>query len=325
MRKKAFKVSSITKLSDLKIGDSFSESDLALQDDGYVVQFKHMTKYSRSRITVKPGTHQMTMSNSGVKLAPIDFSKKRILMEMINTQTILDEAHKFFSKLDIYKELEIQPKRGILLYSGPGEGKSSTISVFCKQAVEEDPGTVVIVWPTSKVDADSVQEFLTANSKYSAAATRLILIMEDIGGGNKEGSGPRSVDSGILNMLDGVGETFKLPTFIVATTNTPEQLLASLSDRPGRFDAFIELKSPGPSERLKLFEFISKRNASEEEKSIITSDKTNGLSAAHITEIVIRHRLTDKPVTEVIKEITEHSKKVQNQFQKETKMGFDDF
>ena len=33
----------------------------------------------------------------------------------------------------------------------------------------------------------------------------------------------------------------------------------------------------------------------------------------------------DKPVAEVIKEITEHSKKVQNQFQKETKMGFDDF
>jgi hypothetical protein len=324
MRKKAFKVIKRTKLSDLQVGDSFSESDLALQNGDDVVQFKYVRRGGNTRTAIKPGTWQMTMGQSGVKLSELDFSSKRILKDLVNTTAIVNEMRTFFSKLDIYKELEIQPKRGMLLYSGPGMGKSSTLSMFCQQAVEEDSGTVVIVWPTSKVDADSAQEFLAMDSKYSSLCTRLILIMEDIGGGNKEGSGPRGVDSGILNMLDGVGETFSLPTFIVATTNTPEQLLASLSDRPGRFDLMLELKPPVASERLKLFEFVAKRPATESEAKSLSSEKADGLSAAHITEIVIRHRLNDLPVESVIESIINHSKKVREGFEKNTSMGFND-
>ena len=324
MRTKAFKVTRVTNIADLKVGDFFSDSDLALQDGGKVVQLKYRPRGGRALKTIKPGIHQMAMANSGVKLNPLELSAKKIMMDLVNTETILNEARIFFSKLDVYKELEIQPKRGLLLYSGPGMGKSSTISVFCQQAVVEDPGTVVIIWPTSKVDADSVQEFLASESKYVKSATRLILVIEDIGGGNKEGGGARAVDSGILNMLDGVGETFKLPTFIVATTNTPEQLLASLSNRPGRFDAFIELKPPAAAERIKLFEFVAKRESTPEEKQALSLTKSDGLSAAHVTEIVIRHRLTDKPVPAVIDELLDHAKRVENQFEKQSKMGFDD-
>jgi SpoVK/Ycf46/Vps4 family AAA+-type ATPase len=125
-------------------------------------------------------------------------------------------------------------------------------------------------------------------------------------------------------MLDGVGNVFKLPTFIVATTNHPEQLMASLSDRPGRFDRFIELLPPSPEERVRLFEFVAKRSATEEEATAIKDKKANGLSAAHITEIVIRHRLTDKSIYVIVKEMLEHSLNVKNNFSINTDIGFNE-
>jgi hypothetical protein len=325
MRKKAFKLNKITKLSDMAVGDHFSESDLALQDAGQVYQFKYLPRGGRSKYVIKPGIHQLASTQQGLTLKSLDFSKKRLLMDMVNTKAIIDEANSFFSKLEVYKELEVTAKRGILLYSAPGFGKSSTLSVFSEQARELDPGTVVIVWPTGKIDADDFQEFLATDSKYAASCTKLVLIMEDIGGGNTDSEGPKAVDAGLLNMLDGVSEVFKLPTLIVATTNTPERLLESLSNRPGRFDVMLELKPPTAEERLKLFEFIAKRSATEEESKAIKSDKADGFSAAHMTEIVVRHRIKDQPVWKVVEDIADHTKKAKNSFHKQSnKMGFID-
>lgn len=323
MRTKAFKLFRKTNINDLKIGDHFSESDLSLQSQDHIYQFKFKSSKKNHKATIKPGIYQIGQDNSGLVLNTLDFSKKRILTDIVNTKAILDEASSFFSKIDIYKELDLTPKRGILLYSAPGFGKSATLSLFSQQAVKEDPGTVVIVWPTSKIEPDDFQEFLAVDSKYAKNVTRLILIMEDIGGGNDDSNGPRQVSSGLLNLLDGVGEVFKVPTFIAATTNNPERLLSSLSDRPGRFDVFLELLPPSKEERLKLFEFIIKREATEEEKESIQSKTADGLSVAHITEIVIRHRLKDLSVKDIIRDMVKHTKAVKTSFESaQSELGF---
>jgi len=324
MRKKAFKVHRVVDLNSLSEGDAIGESDLALQYQDKLWQFKYQKKSAAPKYSIKPGIWQAVNKGGKVELSQIDLISKRLLVDLVNTSSILKEANSFFSKLAVYEELNIKPKRGVLLYSAPGYGKTATISMFCEQAVEEDKGTVVIIWPTSKIDADDMQEFLATDSKYSASATRLIFVMEDIGGGNTDSEGARSVDAGLLNLLDGMGDTFKLPTFIVATTNTPERLLASLSDRPGRFDLMLELQPPKAEERLRLFEFVAKREASDEEKKAILDSNANFLSAAHITEIVIRHRIKDESVAKIVKDIVEHNKKVKNNFTKPSKVGFDD-
>lgn len=324
MRKKAFTLKNIVNIEDLKQGDFVSESDLALQHSGKLWQFKYTSSRRSRKYTIKPGIWQLSNQNGDMSLSDIELVNKRILPDLVNTKAILDEAKNFFSKLDVYKELDIQPKRGVLLYSAPGFGKSSTISMFCRQAVEEDSGTVVMIWPTSKISADEVQDFLATDSKYSQSATRLIFVLEDIGGGNSESEGARAVDSGLLNLLDGMGEAFKLPTFIIATTNTPERLLESLSDRPGRFDLMLQLNPPTADERLRLFEFVAKRNATDEEKAAILDKSADRLSAAHITEIVVRHRLKDEPVSKIVSDIIKHNAKVKNNFARPSKVGFDD-
>jgi ATP-dependent 26S proteasome regulatory subunit len=201
-------------------------------------------------------------------------------------------------------------------------GKSSSIEKFCGDAMNEDAGTVVMIWPTSEIEADSLVRFLTARSEYTAECSRLILIIEDIGGGERDGDHGRSgVDSGLLNLLDGVGVTFRLPTFIIATTNHPENLLESLADRPGRFDLMMELNPPTPDERALLLAFIAKRELTADEIEAVKQVGANEFSIAHLEECVVRAELHDKTYPEVIKELIEHSKKYKKGFDKRKSLG----
>jgi ATP-dependent 26S proteasome regulatory subunit len=126
-----------------------------------------------------------------------------------------------------------------------------------------------------------------------------------------------------LNLLDGIGVTFKLPTFIVATTNHPEALLQALADRPGRFDLLIKLNPPTHEEKIRLLTFISKRELSDEEKECIGRKGTEEFSDAHLEEIAVRSLLHDKSYSVVVQEMIEHSKLFKKNFEERSgSMGF---
>jgi hypothetical protein len=317
-----FKLIKKTKFSEIEESVILPRSDLALQSGDYLFQFEFVHgKRKIKKTLIKPGTFMLKSSMSGLKLAPVELGKKRLLLDAVNSKSILDEANRFFSNLAVYEQLERQKKRGVLVYSAPGMGKSSTIAHFSSESIKEDSGTVVVVWPTSKIDADDVTDFFAASTKFSKHATRMVLILEDIGGSEHENRGPRGVDSGILNLLDGVSVAFKLPTFIVATTNHPENLLSSLADRPGRFDLMIELKAPAYQERLKLLEFIAKRPLSDEEKETFKAKDCDTLSIAHLDEIVVRSLLHGKTLKQTLREVLDHKKNVAEAFEKAKKLG----
>lgn len=326
-KESCFKVSSVSSLSSLKEGDMISKSDLALQIEDKLIQFKYLSPNEENKKTIiKPGTWSLTSTNNGLKLEAINLAKKRLLLSATNTSIIMNEADCFFSNLDVYRELERPLKRGILLYSQPGLGKSATIGHFCDKARIDDPGTVVIIWPTAKIEAYQVEEFLASESEYDKSVTRVILVLEDIGGGEVE-CGRRAVDSSLLNLLDGVTVTFSLPTFIIATTNHPDNLLKSLADRPGRFDLLQELLPPSAEERIKLLEFISKRELTQEEKDAVSAKEANTLSIAHLDEIVVRSRLHKKTIIQTLKEILKHREFMGKNFDRNERtmgLGVDD-
>ena len=196
------------------------------------------------------------------------------------------------------------------------------IGIKCHKFCEEDPGTVVFIWPTIEIDANSISKFLSVFSEFNKTCTRMILVMEDIGGGEREGSGQiRSVDAGMLNLLDGVEVTFKLPTFILATTNYPQNLLSALADRPGRFDLMLELEPPKAKERIRLVEFIAKRKLTADEEAAIKDKRCGTFSIAHLEEIVIRSMLHDKSMKDVITELVSHKDIVARAFEKSKKDG----
>lgn len=321
-----FKVKKITNFHDLKEGETIKlpESDLCFQDGSRVYQFEYVEPQNNHQFIIEPGIFSFTETMAGTSLSKMELRPRNLLSSVTNTSLIIKEARTFFSRLHIYEKLNRPKKRGVLLYSAPGMGKTSAIEKFCQDAIEEDPGTVVLIWPTSKIDAESITSFLAQNSEYKETCTRLILIIEDIGGSEEEGSYSRhGVTSGLLNLLDGVGLTFRLPTFIIATTNHPENLLSSLANRPGRFDLMVELLPPSKEERIELLQFVCKREITDEEKEAITMKGTEGFSIAHIEEVVVRAELHDKTYKQVAKELIEHTKLFNKNFEnKDDTLGF---
>lgn len=303
------------------------ESDLCFQDGNTIYQYKFEKPEDDRSYEIEPGTFVLTETVVGLQLKKLTFKKRNLLETATNTSKILGEAKKFFSRLHVYEKLGRPKKRGVLLYSNPGMGKTSAIERVCLQLLEEDPGTIIIVWPTSEIEADKIVKLLSTNSKYAAECTRMVLIIEDIGGGERESHRSQSaVDSGLLNLLDGVGVIFQLPTFIIATTNHPENLLASLADRPGRFDLMMKLQPPSLDEKRALMEFICKRPLTKDENDALDNKNIEDFSVAHLEEIAVRAELDDKSHAQVIKEMIDHTALFKRDFEDKAKrsmgMGF---
>jgi SpoVK/Ycf46/Vps4 family AAA+-type ATPase len=313
-----FKLINVTKLKDLeeRIVKEIPESDLCIQTGDSICQFEYVDiEDAQEKTIIKPGVFMFVETAAGLKLKKMELRTHDLLETATNTALIKQEANLFFKKVDVYKKFNKDPKRAILLYSGPGMGKTSSITKLAQDFIEEDPGTVVVFWDTSDIRSSSISKFLSVGSKFSKKTTRMLFVMEDIGGGNvEEYGGPRSADASLLELLDGASVNFSIPTFIIATTNTPQNLLKSLADRPGRFDQMFELNPPNAKERVQLAEHISKRKLTEDESEALSSRDANGLSIAHITEIIIRAELHDKSFKEVIKEMKDHKARVEKAF-----------
>jgi chromosomal replication initiation ATPase DnaA len=326
MTKNHFELKSKKLVSSLKVGDIISESDLCIQDNGHMYQFKFHESEKQKRVyKVDPGIFSFAETRQGVILKDIELQNRELLTSALSTQSIVDEANRFFNNLHVYERLNEPKSRKILLYSDPGCGKSSAIAHYCNQQIKEDPGTVVMVWPTSEIDSDDVSDFLASEVEYNKECTKLILIMEDIGGGEREGGNGRSpVDSAMLDLLDGIKVNFKIPTLIIATTNFPQNMMATLADRPGRFDLMLEIEPPSKNERVKIVEFIAKDRISAEDEEELIKDDYDKMSIAHLKEAVVRSLLHGKTIATTLKELTDHRKLFNNSFEKRKEaMGFD--
>lgn len=313
-----FKLKNKIQFNDVSFDTVLPESDLCFTNENSIYQFSYIEPEKKEKITLNPGTYVLRSTNAGLIPEELEIRSQRLLESVTNTKTIVDQANLFFNNLDIYDELELDSKtRKILIYSGPGMGKSATITSYCNKAVEEDPGTIVLIWPTCSVRSSDILSFFSTGSEYSEKSTRLILVAEDIGGGEREGSGnARAVDSAMLEILDGISNLFRLPTFIIATTNYPQNLLEPLADRPSRFDEYIKLDPPSAEERIKIVEFFAKRSLTDEEKNAVSDKSIDSFSLSHLKEMVIRSRLHQKTFQQCIKELNEHKKRF--------KKGFDD-
>jgi AAA+ superfamily predicted ATPase len=319
-----FKVKHVTPFDKLEAGEvvDIPTSDLCLTSNNSIVQFEYIEDDNgNEKYMIKPGVYTANRGPAGIKLDKTELREDNLLTTIINTQTIKKEADLFFKKLHVYEKLKLPKKRAVLLFSDPGLGKSSTIRQTIRDLQSSDSGTVAIIWPTSDVRAEDFSRFLSFSVDYEKECTNLVLIMEDIGGNEEEGGRHREVNSGLLNMLDGVNVVFKLPTFIIATTNYPANLLGALSDRPGRFDQMIELMPPAYNEQLALAAFIAKRELTDDEKAAFKIKGADKFSIAHLNEIIIRSELHDKTFEQVIKEMIAHTNKVNKNFEKKGSMG----
>jgi len=317
-----FIVKKITNVDDLKVSDEIPESDFcSMTPKGNFLQLEYLEDDEKLEpYNVKPGIWAIQKVPSGLKLIPTNFVNDKILDSFMNVQEITDKIDCFFKNIPVYKELGFEvAKRAALLWGPAGTGKSTVITKVANKYLL-DAKTAIVIWHTDKFEPYQVKDFIKS-FEYVDGVEKIILIVEDIGGMEIEGARFKS-DSSLLSLLDNQEKTFKIPVFILATTNYPANFMGNLTNRPNRFDDKIEVGYPNKDQRKALLEFFLKEVPSQEALNLILSDKTAEFSAAHIREIIIRSKIYDKSIETVINEMVKEIESYKRAFDKENRVGF---
>ncbi len=305
-----FLVKAKTNLKDVKIGDRINESDFSsLTDDGDFVQFEYIEEEDRKAepYIVRPGLYTIIKTMMGLNLETTNFVNDKILESLVHTKDVTDKIDCFFRNLHVYKEEGIEvAKRGILLYGQAGGGKTTVINKVANDYVK-DGRTAVIVYTTDKFEAYQVKDFIKSFTYENV--DKIILVVEDIGGTEVNAPGGVRSDASLLSLLDNQEKTFSIPTLIVATTNFPANFMGNLTNRPGRFDDKIEVNPPDAEARAALLRFFGRGRETEDSITAIKSKKCFGFTPAHIKEAIIRHRIYEKPLDVVIKDMIKEVEK----------------
>ena len=173
----------------------------------------------------------------------------------------------------MYRKLGVSPKRGVLLWGPPGNGKTSLIRLLAA----EMPGvTAQTLRPQQGFDNDDLDAVFR---RWREAAPALFVI-EDLDWLLKRIDVAR-----LLNLIDGLELSPETaPLLLIATTNHPEELDPAINSRPGRFDAVIEVENPGTDLRRRLVEKLLPELSEKTREKI--ADESHGMSFAHLQEVV---------------------------------------
>ena len=185
----------------------------------------------------------------------------------------------FLNHMEVFEGHDLRLSRGVLITGPPGTGKTLT----CNVLMNDVNVTTIVVTRETLDDIGMIGEIYKLARKLQPT----LLIFEDIDtlGGISRYDGDHPLLGEFLNALSGVEANNGDVT--IATTNHADKLDWALTDRPGRFDARMELGYPDDQTRGRIFEKYLKvipHNGLLEMKHIVKD--TKGLSGAYLEEIV---------------------------------------
>ncbi|AEE93692.1 proteasome-activating nucleotidase [Acidianus hospitalis] len=190
---------------------------------------------------------------------------------------------------EIFKELGIQPPKGVLLYGPPGTGKT----MLAKAVATESNATFIHV-----VASEFAQKFVGEGARVVREVFELarkkapsIVFIDEIDAiGAKRidlgTSGEREVQRTLMQLLAELDGFQPLDNVkIIGATNRIDILDPALL-RPGRFDRIIEIPLPDFNGRKEIFRiYISKMKVSRDVDINILAKLTEGFSGADIKNV----------------------------------------
>ncbi|KAI4171535.1 MAG: hypothetical protein LQ346_008733 [Caloplaca aetnensis] len=160
-----------------------------------------------------------------------------ILNEQMKKQ-ITGLMHKFFDSRDIYKNLGVPWKRGVIFYGPAGNGKTISIKALMNSLFRSDGLTIPSLYVKSATSTYSIRRVF----EQARSMSPCLLIFEDI-----DTVVTNSTRSYFFNEVDGLENNDGI--FMVASTNHLDKLDAGLSSRPSRFDRKYLFPLPAEEER----------------------------------------------------------------------------
>ena len=190
---------------------------------------------------------------------------------------------------EIFKEIGINPPKGILLYGPPGTGKT----LLAKAVANETNATFIKI-----VASEFVNKYLGEGSRIVRDVFELakekspaIIFIDEIDAiGTKRVSSSEGADREVqrtlmqlLAELDGFESRGDVG--IIGATNRPDILDEALL-RPGRFDRTIEVPNPVKQSRQKILEIHTAKMKIDEDIDFDSiSELTDGLSGADLKAV----------------------------------------
>jgi predicted AAA+ superfamily ATPase len=206
------------------------------------------------------------------------------------TTSIISEFRQFWQLRAAFQERGFLHKRGFLLWGPPGSGKTTALQLLVQELIDAHEGVVVFI------DEPATAAGCLQMVRRVESDRPLICLMEDL-----DALVQRYGENEYLALLDGEAQIANV--CFVATSNYPECLDKRFVDRPSRFDTVKRIDMPGvAARRLYLGTKEPSLTGAELEHWVKISE---GLSVAHLKEMIIANRCFGQPIEVVIERLTE--------------------
>lgn len=243
----------------------------------------------------------------GLELLKISSDGIYLLPDMA-TETVLAEVTKFWNSEKKYREHNLLYKRGIILCGPPGGGKTVAVKLLMNQLVSKDG--VVIIAHNINLTIMCLKAIRRIEPKRN-----LIVVLEDI-----DEIISFNGESQVLSMLDGEQNVDNI--LHLATTNYAEKLGARIVNRPSRFDRRVNVPMPEEAARRVYLDKATKGELARDTLETWTED-TDGLSIAHLKELVASVYCLEQPYQDVISRLKAMAVKIKPDKEFETQdVGF---
>lgn len=192
-------------------------------------------------------------------------------------------------KPELFKEIGIEPPKGVLLYGPPGTGKT----LLAKAVAHETNATFIKI-----VASEFVRKYIGEGARLVRGVFELakekspsIIFIDEIDAIaakrlKSSTSGDREVQRTLMQLLAEMdGFEARGDVGLVAATNRPDILDPALL-RPGRFDRFIEVPVPNEDGRREILKIHTKNMTLEEDVDIdLVAALTEGASGADVKAV----------------------------------------
>ena len=180
-------------LSDDPIDDERKEEKISvwLKDKDIIKPSTNISLLQK----IEPGIYTVDFSRDhGIYCKKMDIKSDELFVFSDSiSEKLLKEINTFWEKSERYKQNNLVHKRGILLEGFPGTGKSSIISILCKEIISK--GGVVFKINGIR-NLDTYFEFIRYGFREIQPETPVVTILEDL-------DQYEEIESELLDFLDG--------------------------------------------------------------------------------------------------------------------------
>jgi transitional endoplasmic reticulum ATPase len=263
--------------------DGNTEDEHSSEIDTILIKIGNWTSELHDEVYVFDNGHWSKSNNLWKSIKDATWSD--VILDERTKKGIIDDIESFFDRRDLYEELGVPWKRGIIFHGLPGNGKTISIKALMGSlAARSDSIPSLYV---KSLDCQSGEQY-AIRMIFSLARTMgpCLLIFEDL-----DSLVTDKVRSYFLNEVDGLESNDGI--LIIGSTNHLDKLDASISKRPSRFDRKYHFNLPNEEERLAYCEFwrrkLQKSHIIEfsEDISPVVAKLTEGFSFAYLKELFI--------------------------------------